>query len=158
MAAEIHQRNVLDCDDEMVDCGETTVSKRSLFGLDSVNFFLADVRDGIGPYLGISIILIALSCLAIAFFAVKPVIYAAQIIAGTSAAIIGPAVAAITLGLVGHKKTRPARRAQRINRTRRQRFRGTRGRTCRLLSVERLHFLPRRADVDFQRRVNLMDS
>jgi MFS family permease len=135
---------------EMEDYGETTVSKRSLRGMDVLNFFLADVRDGIGPYLGIyllaknwdqasigwamsaagiagvvaqtpggwvvdrlrqkrwlviiSIIAIALSCLAMAFWAVKPVIYAAQIITGTSAAIIGPAVAAITLGLVGRKK------------------------------------------------------
>lgn len=147
MTEEIHKENA---DSEMVNYGETTVSKQSLRGLDTLNFFLSDVRDGIGPYLGIyllaknwdaasigwamsaaglagliaqspvgwlidkvkhkrylvvgSIILIALSCLAMAFWAVKPVIYVAQIVTGTSAAIIGPAVAAVTLGLVGHKK------------------------------------------------------
>jgi sugar phosphate permease len=33
--------------------GGKPVSKQSLRALDGVNFFLADVRDGIGPYLGI---------------------------------------------------------------------------------------------------------
>jgi hypothetical protein len=33
--------------------GGKPVSKRSLLALDWANFFLSDVRDGIGPYLGI---------------------------------------------------------------------------------------------------------
>ena len=30
-----------------------TPSRRSQCGLDGLNFFLADVRDGVGPFLGI---------------------------------------------------------------------------------------------------------
>ncbi|MBE7198962.1 MAG: MFS transporter, partial [Parafilimonas terrae] len=31
-------------------------SKQALRGLDALNFFLADVRDGLGPYLAIYLI------------------------------------------------------------------------------------------------------
>lgn len=32
---------------------QTTSDRRSLLSLDWLNLFLADVRDGVGPYLGI---------------------------------------------------------------------------------------------------------
>lgn len=127
------------------------ISPQSSRALDYVNFFLADVRDGIGPYLGIFLIashhwdeaqvgiamsaagfagvfaqtpmgwlvdktkykrifvavssaLIALACVAMTLRVTMPVIVGAQIVVGAVAAFIGPAMAAITLGLVGHKK------------------------------------------------------
>jgi len=123
---------------------------RSLVALDSLNVFLADVRDGLGPYLAIHLassrhwdpgkigiamsamgiatvaaqtpagalidrvthkrLLIVLAALAVAAGAVAearfpsfPAIVAAQVAIGSAAAIFGPAIAAITLGLVGHK-------------------------------------------------------
>lgn len=123
-------------------------SRRSLRALDATNFFLADVRDGIGPYLAIfllashkwdaasigiamsamgvatliaqtpagalidrtrykrliiagSAIAIALACSSMTIFVNLPAIIAAQAICGVAAALIGPGVASITLGLVG---------------------------------------------------------
>ena len=124
---------------------------RSLIALDSLNVFLADVRDGLGPYLAIYLassrhwdagkigvamsamgiatvvaqtpagalidrvaykrLLIVLAALVVAAGAVAEVwfpgyatILAAQVAIGVAAAIFGPAIAAITLGLVGHKR------------------------------------------------------
>ncbi|UHG94420.1 MFS transporter [Spirosoma oryzicola] len=125
-------------------------SSTSLRALDTANFFLADVRDGLGPYLAIYLLTtlhwhaqdigIAMSVmgiatvvaqtpagalvdrtkrkrvysiiasLLIAFAAVititmptYPVIMGGQAIMGVAAAWFTPAVAAITLGLVGPK-------------------------------------------------------
>ena len=124
---------------------------RSLRGLDYINFSLADVRDGIGPFLGIYLlsvhhwnlrdigivssiatfagvlvqtpagaltdrfknkkIIIAIASLLIGFgtllILIKPsysIVIASQVIVGIAATFVAPAVAAITLGLVGYKK------------------------------------------------------
>ncbi len=126
-------------------------SRQSLRALDYLNFFLADVRDGIGPYLavflkashnwnaadiGIAIsastiasviaqtpagalidrlrqkrLLIVLAasfvcigCLGIVFLPTFPVVITAQALIGIAAGIFPPAIAAISLGLVGHSK------------------------------------------------------
>ena len=126
-------------------------SRQSLHALDYLNFFLADVRDGIGPYLavflkashnwnaadiGIAIsastiasviaqtpagalidrlrqkrLLIVLAasfvcigCLGIVFLPTFPVVITAQALIGIAAGIFPPAIAAISLGLVGHSK------------------------------------------------------
>jgi MFS family permease len=120
-------------------------------GLDYTNFFMADVRDGIGPFLGIyllsthnwnvkdigivtsiagfagviaqtpagtlvdkiknkkTILIIAslLIGLGTVINLIKPNMFfvtLSQIIVGVSATIVGPALAGITLGLVGYKK------------------------------------------------------
>ena len=126
----------------------STASSTSLRALDAVNVFLADVRDGLGPYLAIYLTMrhwdpgrigIAMSAMGIATVAAQtpagafidrtrhkrlaiaaaavavavgavamvlrptfPMILAAQVLMGASSAIFGPAIAAITLGLVGH--------------------------------------------------------
>ena len=121
---------------------------RSLIALDAVNVFLADVRDGLGPYLAIYLTAkqhwdagkvgialatltiatviaqtpvgglidrlrpkrgaIAVAALAVAVGAIAmvrvptlPVIIAAQGLIGTAAAVFPPAIAAISLGMVG---------------------------------------------------------
>ncbi len=130
---------------------ECNPGKKSLRALDALNVFLADVRDGVGPYLAIFLIathhwnegdvgivmsvagiagviaqtpagalvdyskhkrwliaigstLIAISCLAMVVWTTMPVIIVAQVGVGVAASVIGPAVAAITLGLVGRRK------------------------------------------------------
>jgi predicted MFS family arabinose efflux permease len=126
-------------------------SSRSLRGLDGLNFLMADVRDGLGPYLSIYLsgsqhwaagpvglamaasslaaafcqipagllvdklrakrLLVALSglsvavgCLLIACHPEFATVIAAQILIGGASAIIPPAIAALSLGLVGRKK------------------------------------------------------
>lgn len=125
-----------------------------MFGLDALNFFLADVRDGLGPYLAIYLLAVrgpehgwneatigavmtiagiaglvaqtpagafidasrnkraviiaaalavTLSCLALPFVDGFLVVAATQSIAGIAGAIFPPALAAITLGIVGPK-------------------------------------------------------
>ncbi|WP_182084066.1 MFS transporter [Aureimonas sp. ME7] len=122
---------------------------RSLKALGAVNFFLADVRDGLGPFLGIFLIgqgwgtdtigyvmtiggiagmlattplgaladasrakrfivafcaaLVILASLAILFVPSVPFVAASQIATGIAGAAIGPALASLTLGLVGQK-------------------------------------------------------
>ncbi len=123
----------------------------SLRALDWANFLLADVRDGLGPYLAIYLLttlrwtpegigiamsvmgiatvvaqtpagalvdrtrkkrvfsviaslLIATASLLTISFPVQGVIIGGQVAMGVAAAWFGPAVAAITLGMVGHKK------------------------------------------------------
>lgn len=129
-------------------------SARSLRGLDALNFFLADVRDGLGPYLAIYLlavrgpdqgwneatigmvmtiagiagliaqtpagalidrtrrkpaiviaaaIAVTLSCLVLPFVSNFYVVAATQSVAGIAGAIFPPALAAITLGIVGPK-------------------------------------------------------
>ena len=116
--------------------------------LDALNFFLADVRDGLGPYLAIYLlteqkwdeasigivmsvaalagfiaqtpagalidrstakralmvtaaILVTLSCVALPLIHRFELVAATQAIAATAGAIFAPAVAAVTLGIVG---------------------------------------------------------
>jgi MFS family permease len=125
-------------------------SKRSLFGSDGLNFAMADVRDGVGPFLSVYLkgsqnwpagqtgiamavgsiaaalcqvpagfivdsigakralvavsgILVAAGCLAIALFPGFYSVVTAQIILGAASAIIPPALAALSLGIVGRK-------------------------------------------------------
>jgi predicted MFS family arabinose efflux permease len=126
-------------------------AKKSLRSLDFLNIFLADVRDGVGPYLAIYLqasrgwnpaniglamsamgiatvvaqtpagaiidrlrhkrlaimfaaVLVAVGCVAIVNSPTLSVIIAAQALIGVAAAIFPPAIAAITLGMVGHKR------------------------------------------------------
>jgi MFS family permease len=123
-------------------------SIRSLRGLDGLNFLMADVRDGLGPYLSVYLkggqhwnagdiglamaasslsaalcqipagllvdalrakrmlvatsgLAVACGCLLIASFPRLPSIIAAQILIGAASAVIPPALAALSLGLVG---------------------------------------------------------
>jgi MFS family permease len=118
--------------------------------LDALNFFLADVRDGLGPYLAIYLlteqkwdqasigvvmsiaalagivaqtpagalidrstakrslmiaaaVVVTLACLTLPFIARFEWVAATQAIAGAAGAIFAPAVAAVTLGIVGPK-------------------------------------------------------
>ncbi|MCJ2083862.1 MFS transporter [Methylobacterium sp. J-090] len=131
-----------------------TPSARSLRGLDALNFFLADVRDGLGPYLAIYLIAVrgpdqgwneattglimtiagiagliaqtpagalidrtsrkravviagaiavTVSCLLLPFISNFYFVAATQSVAGIAGAIFPPALAAITLGVVGPK-------------------------------------------------------
>ena len=122
-------------------------STRSVRALSGLNFFLADVRDGLGPFLGVFLIgqgwsaatigyvmtvggiagmlattplgaladatrakraiiavcavLVILASLIILFVPSIPFVAASQIATGVAGAAIGPAIAALTLGLVG---------------------------------------------------------
>ena len=127
---------------------------RIRYGLDGLNFFLADVRDGLGPYLAIYLLAVrgpehgwneatiglvitiagvagllaqtpagalidrsrhkraiviaaalavTLSCLALPFITSFHAVAATQSLAGIAGAIFPPALAAITLGVVGPK-------------------------------------------------------
>ncbi|MEG4289270.1 MFS transporter [Microcoleus sp. C2C3] len=125
--------------------------KKSLRALDFLNVFLADVRDGVGPYLGIYLkasqnwnpaeigmataassiatviaqtpagglidrlrqkrmlivvaaVVVSIGCMGIALLPTFPVIIACQVLIGGAAAVFPPAIAAITLGLVGHSR------------------------------------------------------
>ncbi|MGI8469022.1 MAG: MFS transporter [Pyrinomonadaceae bacterium] len=150
---------------DIINYGETTVSRQSLRGLDWLNFFLADVQGGIGPYLAVyllavyhwdaakigwamsaagiagivaqtpagwlvdklrqkrafiiaAVALIAASCLSMVFWVTMPGVLTAQIVTGVSGAVVGPTLAAITLGLVGRKQfSRQMGRNQAINHT-----------------------------------------
>ena len=123
------------------------VESRSVKALSGLNFFLADVRDGLGPFLGIFLIgqgwgadtigyvmtiggiagmlattplgaladatrakraivgvcavLVIVASLAILFMPTVPFVAGSQIATGVVGAAIGPAIAALTLGLVG---------------------------------------------------------
>jgi MFS family permease len=121
-----------------------------LRGLDGLNFLMADVRDGLGPFLSvylkgtqhwgsgniglvmaasgvaaaicqipagllvdavrakrllitISGLLVATGCLLIAFLPTLPTVFAAQLGLGAASAIIPPCLAALSLGVVGHR-------------------------------------------------------
>ena len=121
---------------------------RSLAALDAANFFLADVRDGLGPYLAIYLLstlhwdaqhigiamsvmgmatvfaqtpagilvdrtrrkrlfsviaslLIAVASIAMILLPYSGVVFGSQVVMGIAAAWFVPAIAAITLGLVG---------------------------------------------------------
>ncbi len=130
------------------DSHEPNPSKTSLRALDGLNVFLADVRDGMGPFLGtflrekhhwdagrvgialaasqigtvlaqtpagalidgirwkrlavaIAAAVVAAGCVVIYLVPTLAVVVAAQAAIGAAAAIFPPAVAALTLGLVG---------------------------------------------------------
>ena len=125
-------------------------SRRSRFALDSLNFFLADVRDGLGPYLAIYLIsqlhwdpskvgiamaamlvgtviaqtpagwlidrilwkrsavaiaagIVAAFCVLMIWLPTYPIIVGSQVVVGMAATVFPPAVAALSLGMVGHK-------------------------------------------------------
>jgi MFS family permease len=125
-------------------------SPRSLRGLDGLNFLMADVRDGLGPFLAVFLkgnqhwqsgniglvmgasglaaalcqipagmlvdaihrkrllvavsgLLVAAACLLIARFPAWSTVLAAQIALGCASALIPPCLAALSLGLVGHR-------------------------------------------------------
>ena len=131
--------------------GDRSPSVVSLRGLDGLNFLMADVRDGFGPYLSVFLkggegwqpaeigvamaassvaaacfqipaglmvdslkrkrtlvavsgLLVAAGCLVIAFIPKLGPVVAAQIMLGAASAIIPPAIAALSLGLVGRRK------------------------------------------------------
>ena len=135
-------------DDPKSEFAASRPSSRSLWALDGLNFFLADVRDGMGPFLGtflrdhhhwdagqvgialgasqigtvlaqtpagalidrikgkrvavaIAAAVVAAGCVLLYLIPTMPVVLAAQTAIGAAAAIFPPAVAAITLGLVG---------------------------------------------------------
>jgi predicted MFS family arabinose efflux permease len=126
-------------------------SHKSLRSLDALNLFLADVRDGVGPYLsvylkssehwnpaqigaavsvsaiatviaqtpagafvdrlhqkrlliGLAAAFVSFGCICIALLPTFPAVIGAQISIGLAAAVFPPAIAAITLGLVGRNK------------------------------------------------------
>jgi len=125
-------------------------SRASLRALDALNVVLADVRDGLGPYLAIYLAtkhwdasriglamsamgaatviaqtpagalidrtrrkrswmaaaatVIALGAVAMARVPTLPVIVGAQAAIGVASAVFGPAIAAVSLGLVGHAR------------------------------------------------------
>jgi MFS family permease len=132
------------------DAGERVASARSLRGLDGINFLMADVRDGVGPYLSVYLkggehwdagaigiamaassiaaalcqvpagllvdaarakrllvaasgLLVALGCLLIVLFPHFATVIAAQVMLGAASAVIPPAIAALSLGLVGRR-------------------------------------------------------
>jgi len=126
------------------------VSSRSLRGLDAVNFLMADVQGGLGPYLSVFLesqrwqagsigvamaatsissaicqipagllvdatrakrliaaasgLLIAVACLAIAWFPHFLPVLAAQVVIGAAAALVPPTLAALALGLAGRAR------------------------------------------------------
>ncbi len=132
------------------DASKGTPSKPSLQALDALNFFLADVRDGMGPFLGtflrmnhhwdpgrvgialaasqIGTVLaqtpagalidgirgkrlaiaaaaaaVAAGCAVLYLMPVLAIVVLAQALIGAAAAIFPPAIAALTLGLVGRR-------------------------------------------------------
>jgi MFS family permease len=135
-------------------------SAQSLRALDWLNFFLADVRTGVGPFLAIylatqhwneqavgvaltvgglagvlgqgpagavvdavtskraliagAIVLIAGGALALASWPARSLVMAVQIVLGVTGSVLGPAMAAVTLGLVGLR-----RMAERVGRNHR---------------------------------------
>jgi MFS family permease len=124
-------------------------SKQSLRGLDWLNFFIADVQTGFGPFLavyltthawtqveigfvltiggiiglvgqipggaiidaaprkrrlaGIAVAGIGASALAIAVWPILPIVLAAKMLHSAASCLVAPAIAAISLGLVGRK-------------------------------------------------------
>ena len=130
--------------------GGKQVSRRSLRGLDALNFLMADVQGGLGPYLSVFLegqrwqagsigmamaassvsaaicqipagllvdatrakrliaaasgLLIALACLVIAWFPHLPTVLGAQLVIGAAAALVGPTLASLALGLAGRAR------------------------------------------------------
>jgi MFS family permease len=125
------------------------VSPRSLRGLDWVNFFIANVQTGFGPFLAVyltaqgwtqldigtvlsagglvallsqlpggavvdaardkralgivAVLAIALSALLLALVPSYPTVLFSELLHGIASAVLGPVIAAVSLGLVGHR-------------------------------------------------------
>jgi MFS family permease len=123
-------------------------SSASLGGLDRINFFLAGMQAGFGPFVavlladekwtqqnigfvlsvsgvagllsqlpggelldvsrskrflvGLGAIVVAVSALVMALWPILPLVFAASVLQGSTGGVLGPGVAAISLGLVGH--------------------------------------------------------
>jgi MFS family permease len=130
------------------DAIDLSPSSPSLSGLDGINFFLAGMQAGFGPFVAVLLadekwtqqnigyllsvsglagllsqlpggelldasrskrflvalgaIVVALSALVMAVWPTLPVVFAALVLQGLTGGVLGPAVAAISLGLVGH--------------------------------------------------------
>jgi MFS family permease len=130
------------------DAIDASPSSTSLSGLDGINFFLAGMQSGFGPFVAVLLadekwtlqnigfvlsvgglagllsqvpggelldrsrskrffvafgaIAVAVSALVIALRPNLPVVFAALLLQGMTGAVLGPAIAAISLGLVGH--------------------------------------------------------
>lgn len=133
----------------MDDADDVRPSRRSQRGLDWLNFFIADVQTGFGPFvavylsarswsegeiglaltlgglasvaaqvpggalvdtvgskrllIGLAVAMIALGALIFAFWPSVMMIFIAETLHGCSSGVIKPALAAIGLGLVGHR-------------------------------------------------------
>jgi MFS family permease len=130
---------------------QTAIHKQSLRALDAVNFFLADIQGGVGPFLVVYLasslhwnpaqiglvmsisgiagvvaqapagafidrvrrkrrlitlaaLVVAISSILLVLVPTFPVIVASQSITAIAGAFFGPAIAAISLGLVGRQK------------------------------------------------------
>jgi MFS family permease len=123
-------------------------SSTSLNGLDGINFFLAGMQSGFGPFVAVLLadekwtrqnigfvlslgsfagllsqlpggelldatrskrllialsgIMVAVSAFVIALSPNRPVVFAVMVLQGSTGGLLGPAIAAISLGLVGH--------------------------------------------------------
>lgn len=130
------------------DTIDLSPSSPSLSGLDGINFFLAGMQAGFGPFvavlladenwtqqnigyvlsvggiagllsqvpggelldssrskrflLALGAIVVAVSALVMALWPILPVVFTALVLQGLTGGVLGPAVAAISLGLVGH--------------------------------------------------------
>jgi len=130
------------------DAIDLSPSGTSLSGLDRINFFLAGMQAGFGPFVAVLLadekwtqqnigyvlsvgglagllsqlpggelldisrskrflvalgaIVVAVSALVMALWPILPVVFTASVLQGLTGGILGPAVAAISLGLVGH--------------------------------------------------------
>jgi MFS family permease len=130
------------------DALQMSPSDRSLSGLDGLNFFLAGMQAGFGPFVAVLLaaekwtqqdigfvlsvggiaallsqlpggelldatrskrllvalgaVVVALSALALMLWPILPVVFVALVLQGLTGGVLGPAVAAISLGLVGH--------------------------------------------------------
>jgi MFS family permease len=142
------------------DAMNLSPSGRSLSGLDGINFFLAGMQAGFGPFVAVLLadekwsqqnvgyvlsvgglagllsqlpggelldasrskrflvafgaIVVAVSALIMALWPILPVVFAALMLQGLTGGVLGPAVAAISLGLVG-----PTALAERLGRNQR---------------------------------------
>lgn len=127
---------------------EPSPSSTSLSGLDGINFFLAAMQAGFGPFVAVLLadekwtqrnigfvlsvgglagllsqlpggelldairskrflvalgaVVVAVSALLMALWPILPVVFATSVLQGLTGGVLGPAVAAISLGLVGH--------------------------------------------------------
>jgi MFS family permease len=130
------------------DAIDLSPSSTSLSGLDRINFFLAGMQAGFGPFVAVLLadekwtqqnigyvlsvgglagllsqlpggelldisrskqflvalgaIVVAVSALVMALWPILPVVFTASVLQGLTGGVLGPAVAAISLGLVGH--------------------------------------------------------
>lgn len=130
------------------DTIDLSPSSTSLSGLDRINFFLAGMQAGFGPFVAVLLadekwtpqnigfvlsvsglagllsqlpggelldasrskrflialgaILVAVSALVMALWPALPVVFTALMLQGLTGGVLGPAIAAISLGLVGH--------------------------------------------------------